>query len=123
MMMTMVRMRRMVRMQQIQLFLLVLEVKHVGVLSQDQQVGDHSLFSFVPLHTQTNKQTKEHSTSKGDCVDHFHWEAPDSLVSELHRQGHEGVLRTRPGMVLTISFHRVFDRVFDLGERAGLPLS
>ena len=116
----MVRMRRMVRMQQIQLFLLFLELKHVGGLSQDQQVGDHSLFSFVLL---INKQTKEHSTSKGDCVDHFHWEAPDSLVSELHRQGHEGVLRTRPGMVLAISFHRVFDRVFDLGERAGLPLS
>ena len=110
-------------MQQIQLFFLVLELKHVGGLSQDQQVGDQSLFSFVPLHRQTNKQTNEHSTSKGDCVDHFHGEAPDSLVSKLHRQGHEGVLRTRPGNVFAISFHRFFDRVFDLGERAGLPLS
>ena len=58
MMMTMVRMRmRKMRMQQIQLFFLVLELKHVGGFSQDQQVGDHSLSSFVPLQDkQTNKQ-------------------------------------------------------------------
>ena len=62
MMMTMVRMRmrmrmRVRRMQQIQLFFLVLELKHVGGFSQDQQVGDHSLSSFVPLQDkQTNKQ-------------------------------------------------------------------
>lgn len=56
MMMTIVRMR-MRGMQQIQLFFLVLELKHVGGFSQDQQVGDHSLSSFVPLHDkQTNKQ-------------------------------------------------------------------
>ena len=87
------------RMQQIQLFFLVLELKHAGGFSQDQQVGDHSLSSFVPLHRQTNKQTKEHSTNKGDCVDHCDGEAPNSLVSELHRQGHELILRTRPGNV------------------------
>ena len=100
-------------MQQIQLFFLVLELKHVGGFSQDQQVGDHSLSSFVPLQDkQTNKQTKGHSTNKGDCVDHFEGEAPNSLVSELHRQGHEGVLRSRPGNVFEISFHRVFPSGF-----------
>ena len=51
-------MRMRVRMQQIQLFFLVLELKHVGGFSQDQQVGDHSLSSFVPLQDkQTNKGT------------------------------------------------------------------
>merc|ERR1719361_3400832 len=93
--------------------------------SQDQQVGNHSLSSFVHLHTHTNKQTNKESFNKQRILSgSLCEEAPSSLdLSELHRQGHEGVLRTWPAKIFKISFFLLQNWVFELGEKADLPLS
>ena len=86
------------------LFFVVLELKRV--LSRPTSRESFSFFLCSFAHTHTNKQTNKVSFNKqrilcGSLCE----EAPSSLdLSELHRQGHEGVLRTWPGKVFKISF-------------------